>query len=117
MLVPVMVPVSGYKVKVVFSDVERKEEGGEPVYGEYQPENQTIQVYYNNHTNEASLTRTLFHEIGHAIATISGNAEWMGGEKEEAFCEMFAHAGALLFTFGPTSGVKYKDIDMPWEEE
>lgn len=55
-----------YKISI------RKQVSGDPCYGQYDEDTNTIYIYYNHCTNVELLIRTVLHEYTHHLQPIEG---------------------------------------------
>jgi hypothetical protein len=109
---PVLVPMGGYKIRIEY--VEKVDDEG--ACGEAEPTKHLIRISTTANTTAATVHSTILHELLHMAMGISGLAAMLGDKREEAMASGLEHMLAPLVRLD-APGIKYKEIEFPWENE
>lgn len=118
MRVPTEILIAGHRVSISYPNEIPLEAGDEvSPYGDTTHDGRTIRISKSKHKNEREVFATLYHESMHAAFALTGLANLVKDEVEEAFVTGLENAVVHLFAFHPKApGVKWRDIQFPFEE-
>jgi hypothetical protein len=114
--VPVAFPIGDRWIKVkYYMSLAGKDEVD--VYGETLVDDLLIKISKTANKNEQDIFDTLYHELKHVAFQMTGHAQTMKEEQEEALAYALQYTLARLFVFNPKAGIKFRAIDFPWDED
>lgn len=114
MKAPVRVPVGGRQVRVVYVEVIFDEKGG-LLCGEAYPDRALIRICKHAHKDARAVFRTLYHELCHISLGITGHNQGLQENQEEPIVYGLENMMADLFVFSPKAGIKYREVEFPFE--
>lgn len=115
--VPVAFPIGDRWIKVKYlASLAGKD--GVDVYGETLVDDLLIKISKSANRNQQDLMDTLYHELQHVAFQMTGHAQTMKEEQEEALAYALQYQLARLFVFNPAAGIKFREVEFPtWGDD
>lgn len=114
MKVPVSIPLGGRKIRVIYK-LSLKDDDGSRLLGYTERGKGEIHIA-KDHDDGPSLWHTIYHELTHVVFDITGHSRTMTESQEESLVVALESMLGPLLIFGPNSGVRYREIEFPFEE-
>lgn len=118
MKVPTKVPIAGKEVTIQYVDALFDDDQTTPIFAETVEGDHLIKVSTSRPVREEQVWATLIHELVHIALEVSGVAQVLGAEKEEAVAHALDNLLAPVLQFRPRlAGASFKEITFDFEED
>lgn len=114
--VPVKAPIGGRQISIKYKEQIEPDKDGGAVFADVDAMRRTINVSKAEHKTAREIFESIFHEMLHYSLRSSGLATIIGPKVEEAIVECLEERIAPLVCFHPDAGIKYREIEFPWDE-
>jgi len=111
MRVPVVIPVAGKKVRLLYKEVLE-----DNAYALVAADRLTIDVSKTRNISPTDVWRSILHELAHVALDFSGHCKWLKEPQEEAIVHSFEVMLGPILVLAPVKGIRWREVRFPFEE-